>query len=244
MVQIIAHRGDLESGPENTLSAFLGAYRLGIRLLETDAHISRDGKVLAFHDDALDRVSDRQGKLCELSYPQILQARIGEQERVPLMEEVLEACPEATLNIDAKSDAVVQPLIELIQRTGSQHRVCVASFSSRRLQQMRSQLPNVRSSMGQAEVFKSWLAAKGLMRDHCPADWVQVPPAQWGIPVVTQRFVDFQHQRGREVHVWTINDVAQLQDLIELGVDGVMTDYPRRMLAALSQLHSAQKPRP
>ncbi|NVK30419.1 MAG: glycerophosphodiester phosphodiesterase [Gammaproteobacteria bacterium] len=244
MVQIIAHRGDLESGPENTLSAFVGAYQLGIRLLETDAHLSRDGKVLAFHDDVLDRVSDRRGKLSELSYHEILQARIGERERVPLMEEVLEACPEATLNIDAKSDAVVQPLIELIQRTGSQHRVCLASFSSRRLRQMRAQLPNARSSMGQAEVFRTWLAAKRLSTDHCAATWVQIPPKQWGIPIVSKSFVDYQHQRGREVHVWTINEAAQLPALIEMGVDGVMTDYPRRMLAALSELNLAQKPSP
>ena len=130
-----AHRGgayhpEIE-GLENTLAAFRHAVDLGYAYLETDVHVTSDGVLLAFHDAVLDRVTDLQGRLSELTADQVSVARIREAHPVPTMAELLEEFPDARFNIDLKAAAAVRPLAELLARTGSLDRVCIGSFSLR-----------------------------------------------------------------------------------------------------------------
>ena len=136
-VLAFAHRGDHQAGPENTLSAFEGAVQQGFCYLETDVHCSKDGVLLAFHDDRLDRVTDQQGLIAQTDYALIRQARIRETEQIPRLESLLEAFPDARFNIDPKSDTAVGPLIDIIRHMDAEQRVCIGSFYGRRLRWVR-----------------------------------------------------------------------------------------------------------
>jgi len=126
-VLAFAHRGDGEAAPENTAAAFESAVGLGFRYLETDVHCTRDGVLIAFHDDRLDRVTDQRGSIARLDYADVASARVLGREPIPLMEELLGNFPEIRFNIDPKSDAAVGPLIEVIRHTRAQERVCIGS---------------------------------------------------------------------------------------------------------------------
>lgn len=141
----LAHRGgwpvDASGRPrtelENTAVAFQHAIDLGYRYLETDVHATRDGVLLAFHDDTLDRATDMPGAIADLPYSEVKRAKVGGEEPVPVLEELLGSWPEARFNIDVKSDGAVEPLIEVVRRTGAWDRVCLGSFDQRRLDRVR-----------------------------------------------------------------------------------------------------------
>jgi glycerophosphoryl diester phosphodiesterase len=218
-----AHRGGAGDAPENSLAAFAAAYAIGYRYLETDAHLTADGVVLAFHDDALDRVTDASGRIADLPWSEVRQARIAGREPIPRLDELLEAFPDACFNIDAKHDEVVEPLTELVARMGVGARVCLASFVDRRVTEMRRRLPGVVTSPGARGVAR--LRAGTIARPSGVAsECVQVPPAARGITLVTHAFVQRMHRMGIHVHVWTIDDPDEMHVLLDLGVDGIMTD--------------------
>jgi len=239
----IAHRGGADDAPENTLPAFQAAVELGYRYLETDAHVTRDGLLVAFHDERLDRVTDRAGMICELDGAEVQAADAayrysrdgghsfplrGRGIGVPLLEEILERWPDACVNIDPKSDACVQALVALIDRVDAWERVCFGSFSDARLRRIRT-LSGGRActSMGPRAVAAARLTgALGLMARQ-GADCIQVPTRQGPLAIVTARFVRRAHRRELPVHVWTIDDRASMEQLLDLGVDGIMTDRPR-----------------
>lgn len=237
-VLAFAHRGDGEAAPENTLAAFQSAHRLGFRYFETDVHLSRDGMLLAFHDDRLERVSDGRGAIAELDYAQIRQARVGGSEEIPTMAALLEEFPHTRFNIEPKSDASVQPLIELIEATGALERVCLGSFSGRRIARIRAALPGACTSMGPLETLWARLGSWGLpapaLRAHC----AQVPTRHYGAPVADARFMRHLRGLGLQTHIWTVNDEAEMQRLLDAGADGLMTDRPallRRVLESRGQ---------
>jgi glycerophosphoryl diester phosphodiesterase len=226
----IAHRGGAEEAPENTLAAFAHAVDLGYRYLETDAHVTRDGVAVAFHDARLDRVTDRTGAIEALTIREVDAATVGgvPEARVPRMEELLTRWPLARVNIDPKSDAVVESLCALLDGLGAWDRVCLGSFSDARLQRVRA-LSGGRActSMGpRATALARAASAAGVM-PRLGADCVQVPLRIGRAPVVTRRFVRAAHRAGLPVHVWTIDDEATMDALLDLGVDGIMTDRPR-----------------
>ncbi|WP_113702812.1 glycerophosphodiester phosphodiesterase family protein, partial [Nonomuraea lactucae] len=128
-----AHRGGAAEGAENTAEAFERAARLGYTYLETDAHATADGVLLAFHDHTLDRVTDRRGRVSELPYREVRQARIGGVHEIPLLEDLLGGWPEIRFNIDVKEATAIAPLAEAIRRTAAHDRVCLTSFSDERL---------------------------------------------------------------------------------------------------------------
>jgi glycerophosphoryl diester phosphodiesterase len=223
----LAHRGGLEDGPENTMRAFAGAVRRGYRYLETDVHATADGVLLAFHDDRLDRVADRTGLIAELPYAEVARARVG-GEPVPLLEELLGAWPDVRVNIDIKAPAAIAPLVEVLNRTGARNRVCVGSFSQARLTRFRRLAHGrVCTSLGPWEVAMlracSYLPGRPALLRGAVA---QVPVAHGRLPIVDRRFVDAAHRRGVDVHVWTINEADEMQRLLDVGVDGLVSDYP------------------
>jgi len=222
-----AHRGGAGDWPENTMPAFAGAVALGYRYVETDVHVTTDGVVLAFHDDHLDRVTDRRGVIGEMPWSEVREARVGGVEPIVLLEDLLTTWPELRINIDPKHDAVVEPLAELLRRTGSVHRVCVGAFSDRRLAHLRQLLgPGLCTSLGPKAVAGLRIASLGVGRSRTAAACVQVPVGFRRVAIVDDRFVRTSHAMGLPVHVWTIDDPAEMERLLDLGVDGLMTDRP------------------
>ncbi|WP_340538494.1 glycerophosphodiester phosphodiesterase [Nocardioides sp. GXZ039] len=224
-VLAFAHRGgathpDLD-GLENTLEAFQHAVDLGYRYLETDVHATADGALLAFHDDVLDRVTDQQGPIAGLTLAEIANARIGGRAEVPTLGALLDALPGVRFNIDLKSDGAVRPLADLIAARDLQDDVLVGSFSRARLREFRRLTEGrVATSAAPAEVAR-FLA---LPSRRAAFDALQVPRDRGRLPIVSARLVRTAHQAGKHVHVWTIDEADEIRELIDLGVDGLITD--------------------
>ena len=223
----IAHRGGAADGLENTVAQFRRAVEAGYRYIETDVHATRDGRLVAFHDATLDRVTDSSGLIADLPWSDVAHARVGGEEPVPLFEELLERFPEVRWNIDLKADPALHPLLDLLDRTDAWDRVCVGSFSEARVgRAQRLAGPRLATSYGTRGVLnlrlRSWGVPVPLRRSAVAA---QVPEVRSGVQVVDRRFVRAAHARGLQVHVWTINEPERMHRLLDLGVDGIMTDH-------------------
>lgn len=229
------HVGDL-AGRENTLAAFRRAVEAGYRYLETDVHLTADGELVVFHDRQLDRVTDRTGLIANLTWAQVRQARVGDTEPIPLLSELLAEFPDVRLNIDAKSDTAVGPLADLIRTSGAIDRVCLGSFYDHRLVQLRRLLgAEATTSMGSREIFRLVRATRLRRRFHTPARAAQVPVSFRGVRIVTPRFLSTAKAAGLEVHVWTIDEPSEMRRLLDMGVDGVMTDRPDLLRQVLTE---------
>lgn len=209
---------------------------LGFTYLETDVHVSADGVLIAFHDDRLDRVTDRRGLVANLSWSEIRVARVAGREPILRFEELLATFPDARINVEPKHDAAVGPLVETIRRNGALDRICVGSFADRRLAAVREALPGVCTSLGTLEIAGLRAAAWGAgpfrrRLARRPGLCVQVPTRAYGIPLVNSAFLRTAHELGLPVHVWTVNDAAEMERLLDLGVDGLMSDHPGRLRA-------------
>ena len=226
----LAHRGFSREGLENSMAAFKAAVELGTVHLETDVHTTADGVLLVFHDPSLDRVTDSTGKISELPAAEVAKARIGGVEPVPTFDQLVSALPHARLNLDVKDWNSVPSLASAIERHGIHERVLVTSFSDRRRRAVLAKLSRpVASSAG-----SSLTALFVLLGPVLPASWTrkllsgvdvfQVPVRYGRLPVVTAGFVRRAHRLGRQVHVWTINDSAEMERLLDLGVDGIVSD--------------------
>jgi glycerophosphoryl diester phosphodiesterase len=247
----VAHRGGGGEAPENTLAAFEIAVALGYRYLETDVHLTRDGVLVAFHDERLDRVTDRTGAIAELGIAEIEAADAGDAFspdggrtfpfrgcgiRVPRLEAILTRWPDARVNIDPKSDPCVAPLAALLDRLGAWNRVCVGSFSDRRLRRIRA-LGRGRActSMGPGAVALARLTTASAVLDRLGADCIQVPIRQGPMRILTERFVAAAHKAGLPVHAWTINDETTINELLDLGVDAIISDRLRLLRDLLTR---------
>jgi glycerophosphoryl diester phosphodiesterase len=231
---VLAHRGlsiDLPNKalPDNTLLAFLRAMAAGTSYLELDVHASRDGVAIVSHDPDLQRFVDRSDRIGDLTYAELKRIELGEGQRFVSLAEVLDAFPDARLNIDIKSDAAVKPTVVAIRMARALDRVLVASFSERRRRAAVRLLPIVATSASFARVVAALVGAKlgvpsltrrALRGIHA----VQVPQRSAGIRVATARTVRAFHAAGVEVHIWTINDRATMDGLLDLGIDGLVTD--------------------
>jgi glycerophosphoryl diester phosphodiesterase len=215
------------------MKAFDGAVALGYRYLETDLQVTADGVLVTFHDDTLDRVTDRTGTISSLPWSVVKEARVNGTEPIPRLEEVLETHPEIRFNIEPKTDQSVQAFIDTVTRTATIDRICCGSFSDGKLRKVRKALgPRLCTGAGIGETTRlrlaSWVplgaVAKALGRTH--AACAQVPPKKSVIPIVDKRFVALAHELELAVHVWTIDDPDEINRLLDLGVDGVMTDRP------------------
>jgi len=222
-----AHRGGAGDWPENTMPAFEAAVALGYRYLETDVHLTADGVLCAFHDDRLDRVTDRTGAIADLPWSEVREARVDGREPIPLLEDLLGTWPDVRVNIDPKHDSAVDALAEVLTRTASVERVCIGAFSDRRLARLQALLgPRLCTSLGPAAIARLRVASVGPGRSRMPGACVQVPPSYRGAPIVDARFLRAAHRRELPVHVWTIDDPTEMRRLLDLGVDGIMTDRP------------------
>ncbi|MFJ4688533.1 glycerophosphodiester phosphodiesterase [Streptomyces sp. NPDC091377] len=222
-----AHRGGAADGLENTVAQFRRAVETGYRYIETDVHLTRDGRLVAFHDATLDRVTDGAGRIADLPWDDVRQARVGGAEPVPLFEELLETFPEVRWNVDVKAGSALRPLLDLLERADCWDRVCVGSFSEARVAHaQRLAGPRLATSYGTRGVLGLRLRSWGVpVAPRGSAIAAQVPERQSGVPVVDRRFVRTAHARGLQVHVWTVNEPERMHRLLDLGVDGIMTDH-------------------
>ncbi len=236
-----AHRGGASEVPENTMPAFEHAVALGYRYVETDVHVTADGELLAFHDDRLDRVTDRTGVIAELPWAEVREARVDGREPIPRFADLLHAWPDLRINVDPKHDASVEPLATAILQAHAVDRVCVGAFSDRRIARLQRLVGGALcTSMGPKQVARLLATSRGLPGGSITAPCAQVPVRQGRLPLVTERFVEAAHRRGVQVHVWTVDDAAEMARLLDLGVDGLMTDRPnvlKDLLVARGEWH-------
>jgi glycerophosphoryl diester phosphodiesterase len=233
-----AHRGFAPDGAENSMSAFENAVRLGYRYLETDVRVTADGIALAFHDAALDRVTDRRGRVAGLPWREVQQARIAGTEPIPLLVDVLTAWPDIYVNLDVKAEHSIGPTIEAIRRTRTIERVCIGAFSDARVAAVRAALgPRLCTSLGPREAIRLRAAALLGRRPLRPVhgSCAQVPAAVGRARLVDGHFLAAAHQLGLPVHVWTVNNAMEMARLLDLGVDGVMTDRADVLRDVLTQ---------
>ncbi|WP_433233306.1 glycerophosphodiester phosphodiesterase [Micromonospora sp. CA-248260] len=223
-----AHRGGAADGDENTVAAFTRAVDLGYRYVETDVHTTADGVCVVFHDATLHRVTGQRGRIADLRWADLASVRVGGATVVPRLDEVLAGWPQVRFNIDVKADGGVAPAVAAVTRAGAADRVLLASFSDARLARLRAATAGrVATGLGMRGVARLWWASRHGRPVRLPESVVavQVPPRYGGVPVVDRRFLAYCHRSGLQVHVWTIDEPAQMHDLLDRGVDGIMTDH-------------------
>ena len=235
-LKVLAHRGGAEESYENTTESFEYSQLLGCEFIETDVQVSSDGIPYIFHDDDLKRILNKPVRFDSLSSNEIDDLSIFNSYNIPKLSDTLLRFPNLCFQIDFKTDEVVMPALDVINDMNVFDRVCIASFSSKRLQKVRSLYPDLCISMGPNEVFKTLVASLNLFKGEIPGDCLQIPMSYYGIKIVSKRFVDFVHSRGLKIMIWTINDIETFKYLIDLGVDGIITDKPKLLFQTIEEL--------
>ena len=253
-VLVFAHRGGGGLIPENTLEAFVYSAKMGVDVLELDIRSTADGTLVVMHDGDVARTTNGSGRVTELTLEAIKKLDAGylftpdngqtypfrgKGVTIPTLAEIFDALPDMTFNIEPKQQEppITGPLCNLIRERKMTDRVIVGSFSQTNLNSFRSECPEVATSAGPSEVSEFLALSKtGISSTYSPPmQALQVPQKIGALQIVTKEFVDAAHDRNLKVHVWTINDPADMQLLVELGVDGIMTDYPDQLLNLLSR---------
>ncbi len=232
---VMAHRGGSLEAPENTIESFKYAIEIGSDIIETDIQLSSDGVPYIFHDDDLKRIPGIEKNFNDLLASEIDELNIFGDFKIPTLEETLKQFPDTKFQIDFKTDEVVDPAIEIINKLPHvKKNLCIASFSSQRLQKIKSKLSDVTYSMGPHEVLKLLLKSFGIYRGKVGGDCLQIPIYRYGIKIVTKRFVDFCKRENIKISVWTINSTEEMDYLIDLDVDGIITDKPKALINLLA----------
>ncbi|MCB0115246.1 MAG: glycerophosphodiester phosphodiesterase [Caldilineaceae bacterium] len=251
---VIAHRGGAGLWPANTLFAFEKSAELGVDMLEMDVHASADGVLVVRHDDTVDSTTNGQGEVRTKTLAELkaLDAGYrwtdddgatfpfrGQGITIPTLEEVFAALPDMPMTIEIKQadPSITQPLCDLIRRYNKTDQVIVGSFHNHALDDFRRICPEVATSGHEGDVRAFvYLSLARLGNLYSPrAEALQVPRRSGNIEIVTSHTVRSAHNRGLNVQVWTINEKDEMQDLIEIGVDGIITDRPDRLLELLGR---------
>jgi glycerophosphoryl diester phosphodiesterase len=227
--RILAHRGLALQHAENTLGAFGAAVATGAEIIETDVHLSKDGQVIVAHDPDLQRVAKIQGLVADFTAAELRDVDLGFGEGFPTLVEALEAFPDHKFNIDLKIRSAVEPFVDLVSQLEVHDRILVTSFDEKTRASAVAKLPGVVSSATRASIIegklRSWFGLSSATWGLAPEiKALQVPPVHWGLALVTPNFVKAAHNKGLEVHVWTINEASDMVRLLDMGVDGIITD--------------------
>ena len=255
MPRVVAHRGDSANFPENTLPAFISGAKMGIDVIETDVHLTRDGEIVIWHDPTLERNTDGEGALEIHTLKELKKLDAGytftkdggktfpfrgKGVQLCTLSEALEACPDERFNIDLKSqeEDIVETYIDVIRKHHAENRVCTASFHLNNLKKLRAKAPELLTSISTLEVIPLLMKQKmHLLPEHFARKIIfQVPVKQYGIKVITPSFVSDMHKRDAVVMVWTINNEGEMEYLYSIGVDTIMTDDPRLLMATARKL--------
>ena len=235
----MAHRGGAIEHLENTLPAFQACVDMGYRYLETDVRVTADGVLVVFHDATLERVTDRTGRIDAMPWSEVSTARIGGREPIMRLEDLLGAWPDVRFNLDIKAAGVLAPLVRTVRRLAITDRICLGSFSDARIAAARRLFgPSVCTALGPKGVAALRLSsysprAAGLVRIQ--AGVAQVPLQLGGRALVDERFLAAAHARDLQVHVWTVDTEAETTAMLDLGVDGIMTDRPAMLKEVLEK---------
>ncbi|NIP38269.1 MAG: glycerophosphodiester phosphodiesterase [Candidatus Dadabacteria bacterium] len=255
-VLIIAHRGGPGLNPENTLTAFKHAEHLGADAIELDIHTSKDGQIVIMHDDTIDRTTNGSGSVRDFTLSELKGFDAGynwtndggksfpfrgKGIKIPTLSEVMSEINDAGIIIEIKQEepSLIKPLSDLIKEHGLENRVIVASFSSKALLEFRSVMHEVATSTTKSEAVRFFFLNQFYLAgfyNPSPAAALQVPEHYKGKRVITERFVSTARKQNLEVHAWTINEVEDMKRLIDIGVEGIVTDYPDRLLRLLGRL--------
>lgn len=249
--RLFGHRGASGEEPENTLPAFAAALAAGADRLELDVHRTRDGEIVVLHDPTVDRTTDGEGPVAALTFAELSRldaghrfvaadgrpSRRGQGLRVPRLVEVLEAFPGVPLNIEIKADddEAIQGTLAALDRFEARPRALLAAEHRALLARIRAAAPEALTGFAAEEVL-DFVFRGGEPGYRPPGAALQVPPSHEGVQVVTAPFVERAHALGVEVHAWVINDEAEAEALLALGVDGLMSDFPGRIAGVLRRL--------
>lgn len=251
---VIAHRGGLGLGPESTLYTFQRAIEVGADILEMDLQGTKDDHLVIFHDRTVEHTTNGFGSVQDFTLAELKKLDAGyhwtpDSGRtfpfrgkglvIPTLDEVFSTFPDTRLNIELKDTTsnMVGPLCRMIREHKRFDNVLVVAFDKDSLKQFRSICPKVATSAAAAEVWGFYAMQLARLESiySPPAQALQVPVNFGSINVVTRRFVNAAHARHMRVHVWTVNDTESMEHLRKLGVDGIMTDYPKRLLKVLGR---------
>ncbi|MBX3067989.1 MAG: glycerophosphodiester phosphodiesterase [Cryobacterium sp.] len=226
--RVLAHRGLAIEAPENTLLSFAKALALGVNIIETDVWASADGLAIISHDEDLKRVAGRDVRVDQLTARELSRIPLGEGQGLVTLSEALEAFPDARFNIDLKTDQVVDPAVDAIAAAQASNRVLLTSFRERRRRAAIRKLPDVATSLSIESVARLLVALRtrksAAKRILAGITAVQIPE-RWSIlPVLSPGLISLVHSYDVEVHVWTVNEEADMRRLLDLGVDGLVTD--------------------
>lgn len=240
---VIAHRGGVEDAPlyggdepvpENCDVAFARSVGLGVRYLESDIRTSSDGVPILHHDENLVRVAYYEAKVSDLTWKEIAQIRLPADARLMRLDDALITWPSVRWNLDVKDDRSVDATVRTLTRAHALDRTCLASFSRGRLLRLRQLLgPEAATCATWSEMAtilripgSTALLSRRWSGDVLKPAVVQVPPTAFGVPLLTSGSVKAAHSLGMQVHAWTINAVEQMRRMLDIGVDGIITDNP------------------
>ena len=228
--QGFVHRGDTSIFLENTIEAFQSAVSLGYLYLETDLRETSDGKIITFHDPNLKRITGANITISETKFSDIRMRRLPSRETIPTIDELLEEFPDSFFNMDLKVNQIEEKVLKKINSHNALERVCLGSFNSKTIKKINSLEPKILTSMGISQVIMyKFFQKKNLSK------LIQIPTHWKGIKVITKKFIDRLHNDGLKVHVWTVNKETEMQSLIDLGVDGIMTDNASGLIKVMKQ---------
>jgi glycerophosphoryl diester phosphodiesterase len=245
--RIFGHRGSAGTHPENTMPSFQAAADLGVRYLETDVHMTRDGEIVVAHDGDLERICGRPGVIKEMDYADIAKADAGytftpdgkefpfrgKGLLIPRLAELLAAFPNAFFNIELKPEdvSITESALRVIDAANMRRRVLLASEHQNRLEEIRAMAPAVATSFGYLEIAAFMQAMASRDPAYRPAgDALQIPPEYYSWKLATPETIAMAHRHGVEVHIWTLNDEPAMREMLDLDVDGIMSDFPRLAL--------------
>jgi glycerophosphoryl diester phosphodiesterase len=253
---VIGHRGSAGTRPENTLLSFEAALADGAQILESDIHLTRDGVPVLLHDPEVDRTTDARGDVAHHDWASLRRLDAGHrfeddrgepafrdrEVRIPSLEEAFERFPEARFNLEIKSAGPesVRATLDLVEHFDRADRTLLAAGEDPIMKELRAQLatrrirPAVGASVGEIVAAVSSALEGSAMPPGVMA--LQIPASFAGRPLATREFVGHAHAMGVQVHVWTINDLEEIEQLLDVGVDGIVTDYPGRMAEWLDRV--------
>jgi glycerophosphoryl diester phosphodiesterase len=247
---LFGHRGASGEAPENTLAAFEKALAQGVPFLEMDCHATLDGEIVVCHDPRLERTTDGTGEIRAWRFRDLARLDAGYQFTpdghsypyrgrklgIPRLRDVLEAFPRARVNLEVKQSepSIAEAVVELVGRAGAESRMLLAAEDDALMGALRALRPGTATGASRGEVigFYRALAEGGLGSYEPPGDALQIPTSFMGNPLVTEQSLQAAHAVGLCIHVWTVNAPDEMRELLELGVDGIMSDFPGRLVDA------------
>ena len=251
----IAHRGCAGEAPENTIPAFERALAQGADVLESDIHLTHDGVPVLIHDAIVDRVTDASGSVADFTADELRRFDAGchfspdggqthpyrnRDVRIPRLEEAFRLFPDTRFNLEFKAPGsrLIDATLELVAKHRREAITLVTAGDDGIMAELRDRLgglPNPIAQGASERDIREFIHCAAAGTEPAPGPMaLQIPPDFGGQPLVTEPLIEFAHARGVQLHVWTINDPAEMRLLLDLDVDGIITDFPRRLAEVIS----------